>query len=99
MFENLQKLVSNKIDLVHEKITYYNLAGDCNGLLGDCLGHRSNPQCFVRGSHSLLTTLVIPNKGKTLQQLSRQNSLVEIFRRDVYLEIIWSIREYLCNPQ
>ena len=58
--------------------------------LGVTYNQRNDQQCFVRGLHGLTTHPFIPNKGKTLQQLSK---------RGIYLEIIWSFRVYLCNIQ
>ena len=82
--------------IFHEKMIYLEIKIVC---LETVLGQRSDQQCFVRGSYGLYTIPFIQNNCKNLQQLSRQNSLVKISRRGVYLEIIWPIREYLCNPQ
>ena len=75
------------------------LLGDYNGLLGDCFRPAKWPTILCKvvtwPSHNPL----LPYKDKTLQWLSRQNSLVEISRGGVYLEIIWSISKYLSNPK
>ena len=51
---------------------------------------------LCEGSHGLPAPLFIPNKGKTLQQLNRQNSVVEILRKDVYLKRFYGWLESIC---
>ena len=40
------------------------LLGDYNGLFGDCLGHRRDPQCFARGHMAFLQPFLFQIRAK-----------------------------------
>ena len=63
------------------------------------LGDRSDPQCFVRGPHGLVTPSFIPNKGKTLLQLSRQKVYWKFLEGMFTYRLYGQLEEYLCNQQ
>ena len=71
---------------------------DYNGLLRDCFRPQKWPIMLCKGVTWPVQTPFY-SMGKTCNDVSRQNGLVEISKRGFDFEILWSFREYVCDPQ